>query len=248
MNLTTSHAMSNTSPASAKSLVRLHTPVFKESFQALIKGLFLRLSIMVDRLQATSVGRFSLNDGMNLFSVCHPIHTSVSDLNQRGFTMSNLAVFNTEIRQQNNLYSLNDLHEVSGKAKKHQPSLFLANAQTKSLINEIDFNSDLGIPRSVQTKRGGLNQGTFVCKELVYAYAMWISPKFNLQVIRAFDQIQNQPPRIENTVNIGDYHKRGMEQIKASQALAKANAHKPKPRGIEYYYRKAMGMPPRVEK
>lgn len=112
--------------------------------------------------------------------------------------MTNLSILSKEIRILDGLYSLNDLHKASGAAKKHQPSLFMHNQTTRELVAEIDNESDLGIPRSVITKRGGRDRGTWVCKDLVYFYAMWISPKFSLKVIRAFDAMNTQQPAIEH--------------------------------------------------
>ena len=79
-------------------------------------------------------------------------------------------------------YSLNDLHNASGGEKRHGSSYWLANQQTKDLIAELKRETT-GIP---VVSLEGRNGGTFVCIELVYAYAMWISPAFHLKVIRAY--------------------------------------------------------------
>ena len=101
--------------------------------------------------------------------------------------MSNLTILNNSIRQLDNLYSLTDLHRASGGEQKHKPVLFLSNQQTKELISEIEIESKVGIPTSVvKTVRGGKNPSTYACEELMLAYAMWISPKFHLVVLRAF--------------------------------------------------------------
>ncbi|WP_122049940.1 KilA-N domain-containing protein [Asaia bogorensis] len=83
------------------------------------------------------------------------------------------------------------------------------NAQTKALITELTdagipaspSETDAGIPTSpVSSIKGGANQGTYVAKELVYAYAMWINPKFHVMVIQAFDaMVQGKDPHIERT-------------------------------------------------
>lgn len=89
-------------------------------------------------------------------------------------------------------YCLNDLHKAAGGEKKHGPSYWLTNAQTKELISELN-KGGTGIPGGpLTTVNDGFNNGTYVVKELVYAYAMWISPKFHLKVIRTFDAVVNQ--------------------------------------------------------
>lgn len=99
--------------------------------------------------------------------------------------MSKLTILNTSIRTLNGLYSLNDLHLISGNDPKHRPSLFIRLETTKDLINEISKevrSTDL----IFKTLRGRNIQGTWACEELVLSYAMWISPKFHLVVLRAF--------------------------------------------------------------
>lgn len=82
-------------------------------------------------------------------------------------------------------FCLNDLHQASGGERKNQPQYFLENKQTQYLVQAL---IDTGIPvPPVEVVRGGLNQGTYVVKQIVYAYAMWISAKFHLKVINTFD-------------------------------------------------------------
>ena len=104
--------------------------------------------------------------------------------------MNNIIVSNEQIKTVDGLYSLNDLHKASGKDSKHQPSFFLRNAQTQELISEIETENGGNKTLVVRVVLGrGKAQGTYVCKELVYAYAMWISPAFYLKVIRTFDAV-----------------------------------------------------------
>ena len=105
-----------------------------------------------------------------------------------------LTILSKDIRIQDGLYSLNDLHKASGGLDKSRPAKFIRLDQTKELISEIAGCPDMDNP--VKSVRG---IGTWVCKELVYAYAMWISPKFHLQVIRAFDQMVMQDQQPANT-------------------------------------------------
>ena len=97
-----------------------------------------------------------------------------------------ITIANTTIHQDiHGYFSLNDLHHAAGGEPKYRPSRWLRNQQTKDLIAEI---SKAQIWALVSVK-GGNTPGSYGCKELVYCYAMWISPMFHLKVIQTYDAL-----------------------------------------------------------
>ena len=100
--------------------------------------------------------------------------------------MKSLIVANVPVRTDaEGRYCLNDMHKAAGGERRHEPTNFFNLASTDDLLYELK-NETTGIP---VVKIHGRNGGTYVVKELVYAYAMWISPSFHLKVIRAYDAI-----------------------------------------------------------
>ena len=98
-----------------------------------------------------------------------------------------LILEDTYVRQdEHGRFSLNDLHQAAGGDPSIRPGEWLRNKQTVELAAEISA-STAGI--SAIESRTGNNGGTYVARELVYAYAMWISPAFHLKVIRTFDAL-----------------------------------------------------------
>lgn len=106
-----------------------------------------------------------------------------------------IVISNTSIGQdEHGRYCLNHLHKAAGGHKRHQLANWLRSYTTKELIAELEkeHSSETKGQTSktsfaIHVTQGGQNPSTYAVKELVYAYAMWISPKFHLHVIRAFD-------------------------------------------------------------
>lgn len=123
-------------------------------------------------------------------------------------------------------YCLNDLHKASGGEQKNQPRYFLENKQTQELVQAL---TDSGIPLSpIEVIRGGLEQGTYVVKQIVYAYAMWISAAFNLKVINTFDAVVTQKhiPDLNNPAQLRElllgYAEQNIQLAAENQTLTKA--------------------------
>ena len=135
------------------------------------------------------------------FSVVNKGISTMNSLTQNFANPNNqpLVIGEFSIRQdEDGRYCLNDLHRASGGKDKHRPTYFIRNEQTQDLIKEIESEDyDLQIRTSknkhcenshsaVKVINGGASRGTYVVEDLVYSYAMWISAKFHLMVIRAY--------------------------------------------------------------
>ena len=105
-------------------------------------------------------------------------------------TMPAITIGNINIHQDaDGRYSLNDLHKAAisgGVTKDIRPNEWLSLQQTEELAKVLITENPALEPISSKPGRYG---GTYVVRELVYAYAMWISAAFHLKVIRTFDAV-----------------------------------------------------------
>ena len=97
-------------------------------------------------------------------------------------------------------FCVNDLHQSAGGLSKHRPSLWLRQQSVRELALEIERQgNDQGVEfAAVFSQKGGAHPGTYVCRELVYAYAAWISPQFHLKVLRAYDAMMTSSAPIRS--------------------------------------------------
>jgi hypothetical protein len=126
------------------------------------------------------------------------------------------------------LFSLNDLHTASGGAARHKPAFFLRSDQTKALVAEIQ-TSETRLDQvadsqlALKVVHGGPQRGTYACRELVIAYAAWISAAFHLKVIRVF--LAATAPTTQRAIDT--------ERFNRAQALASAVAAQVQSRVLE---------------
>lgn len=93
----------------------------------------------------------------------------------------------------NGLYSINDIHRASGGLAKHQPAAWMRLQSTTNLIRLMEsqvinqqITKNSSIIEVVKGNSPGASQGTFVCRKLVVAYALWISTEFFSHVLDVF--------------------------------------------------------------
>ncbi len=98
-----------------------------------------------------------------------------------------LVVGGISVKQKEKLYCLNDLHKAAGGERRHEISNWMMLKSTSEEVEYLSGNTVIPVFKKV----AGRNGGTYVSKDLVYSYAMWVSPRFKFTVIQAYDSLVN---------------------------------------------------------
>lgn len=105
-----------------------------------------------------------------------------------------LTIANTAIRQDAaGRFCLNDLHRAGGGEARHQPAFFVRRKETTELVDALHEGASADSQTPLATVNDGRNNGTYACRELVIAYAAWISAPFHVRVLRTFDEKVAKP-------------------------------------------------------
>lgn len=105
--------------------------------------------------------------------------------------MTDLIINNTVItKDHDGRFSLNDLHKAAGGRVKDLPNKFMRSDSFSKVVEVLNAQNRAFNP--VVRKQGRYNGGTWVCKELVYKYAMWVNADFEVKVIQTFDSVVNK--------------------------------------------------------
>ena len=135
-----------------------------------------------------------------------------------------LTILGTHIRQDSKgRYCLSDLHRAGGAEPHKQAAFWIRTAETRALVDELLKSADMQIYAPVAASRGRTG-GTYAVKELVYAYAMWISPAFHLQVIRAFDAMATGSVQVPVKALPQTYLEALKELVQTTERLERAEA------------------------
>lgn len=117
--------------------------------------------------------------------------------------MRNLVINDTQIgTDSQGRFSLTDLHKAAGSDPKIKPFLFLRSDSVSKVVDVLKAQNCAIEPISI--KRGRYTGGTWVCKELVYKYAMWVDAEFEVKVIQTFDRVSGSGKAINSMRAIND--------------------------------------------
>lgn len=99
--------------------------------------------------------------------------------------MDSLILNGTEIRSDEfGRYCLTDIYRASNLPAHKRPVKFEATPSFKGIQEVLKVRTRTFAP--YEKTRGRYNGGTWACKEMLIAYAMWVSPEFMVKVIDVF--------------------------------------------------------------